>query len=269
MRRLVKTGLGRDGSRPLRRPVKGKVTGRAFTPRGYALLMVTMAVLMRVRSQLMLAELVGEIRSAAADVDIALDLDSGTDRRLLHTVLLVLIEYGVLSEQDGDLEHWAENSAAQSLFEVSMERLGLLLAVPMPTGLSTSEILDPAPLSSAAGGARIATRRLLAESPVLTTEDLDPEYQEWWARTRSSRSTGSNAYSDFGWNFEPKARSPSIRTRKLTDEAFPGTGTVRHAALLILVELTAEVRDRSRTVGRQPPPGGRCSMPRCRTASAR
>ena len=32
--RLVKTALGRDSSRPLRRPAKSGVAGRAFSPRG-------------------------------------------------------------------------------------------------------------------------------------------------------------------------------------------------------------------------------------------
>lgn len=245
--RLVKTGLGPDGSRPLRRPARGGVAGRAFTPRGYALLMVTLAVLMRVRSQLMLAELVGEIRSAAADVDIAIDLDSAVDRRLLHTVLLVLIDFGVVLEQDGDLEHWAENSAAQSLLEVSMERLGLLLAVPMPTGISTTDILNPAPLSSGAGGARIATRRMLAESPLLTTEDLDPEYREWWARTRFQQVDWFDRVLGLRLELRAEGALAIDPDEELSDEQFPGTGTVRHAALLVLVELSAEIRERSRT----------------------
>jgi len=49
-------------------------------------------------------------------------LDAIADRRLLHAVLLVLTEYGVLVERDGSLDGWAENGTTQSLLDVSAER---------------------------------------------------------------------------------------------------------------------------------------------------
>ncbi len=241
--RLVKTGLGRDSSRPLRRPMRSGLPGRAFNPRTYALLLVTLAVLTRSRTQLLLEELVGEVRSRAAEIDLAVDLDAIADRRALQAVLLVLTELGVLSEQDGDLEHWAENTQARSLLEISVERLGLLLAVPMPVDQNLEEILSPTQIPSAAGGARISTRRILVENPILSTEDLSPEYQEWWSRTRNQQVDWFE--NTLGLSLELRAEGAVAidRTEELTDITFPGTGTVKHASLLLLTTLTTRVRE--------------------------
>jgi uncharacterized protein (TIGR02678 family) len=251
--RLVKSGLGRDGSRPLRRPTKGTGPGRPFTPRDYAVLTVTLAVLSRSAQQLLLGELAGEIRSAAATVGINLDLESITDRRLVHAVLLVLTEWGVLTERDGDLEQWADNVAAQSLLEISAERLALLLTVPMPTGRGDAEILDPPPLTPSAGGARIAIRRMLVESPVLTTEDLPPEYQEWWARSRGAQAEWFERA--LGLHLELRAEGALITDpdEELTDEVFPGPGSLRHAALMALDVLVSSIRPQTRSGSGRPP----------------
>ena len=240
--RLVKAGLGRDGSRPLRRPSKGSVPGRPFTPRGYALLMVALAVVSRSGSQLLLGELVGEIRSAAAGVDLDVDLDAIADRRLVHAVLLVLTEYGVLVERDGSLDGWAENGTSQSLLDVSAERLALLLAVPLAAGRTVSEVLDAPPLSSAAGGARIAIRRALTESPVLTTSELDPGHQDWWVKSRNKQVDWFERVLGLELELRAEGALAVDSDEELTDEAFPGTGTERRAALLVLARLVELVR---------------------------
>jgi len=240
--RLVKASLGRDGSRPLRRPSKGAGPGRPFTPRGYALLMVALAVISRSGSQLLLGELVGEIRSAAAGVNLDVDLDAIADRRLLHAVLLVLTEYGVLVERDGSLDGWAENGTTQSLLDVSAERLALLLAVPLAAGRTASEVLDAPPLSSAAGGARIAIRRVLAESPVLTTSELDPGHQEWWVKSRHKQVDWFERVLGLELELRAEGALAVDPDEELTDEAFPGTGTERRAALLVLAFLVERVR---------------------------
>lgn len=240
--RLVKAGLGRDGSRPLRRPTKGSGSRRAFTPRAYALLMVALAVISRSGSQLLLGELVGEIRSAAAEVNLDVDLDAIADRRLLHAVLLVLTDYGVLAERDGNLDGWAENGTAQSLLDVSAERLALLLAVPLSAGRTVSDILDAPPLSSAAGGARIAIRRRLTESPILTTSELDPGHQDWWTKSRNKQVDWFERVLGLELELRAEGALAIDPDEELTDEAFPGTGTERRSALLVAARLVEQVR---------------------------
>ena len=101
--RLFKAGLGRDATRPLLRR-----SGRPFPPRAYALLCLTVAALGRAKGQLLVDELVAQVRAAAVDARIDVDLDTIADRRALHAALSALVDLGVLHERDGDLEHWAE-----------------------------------------------------------------------------------------------------------------------------------------------------------------
>ena len=126
--RLFKAGLGRDATRPLVRK-----SGKAFTPRAYALLCLTLAALTRGKGQLLVDELVAQVRSAAVDAGLDVDLDAIADRRALHAAFAALVELGVLHERDGDLEHWAEQRTA-SLLDVRRDRLALLVAAPLARG---------------------------------------------------------------------------------------------------------------------------------------
>jgi uncharacterized protein (TIGR02678 family) len=243
--RLVKAGLGRDGTRPLRRPA-AQGQGRPFTPRAYALLALTLAALTRTKAQLLISELVTEIRSVAADAGVGVDLDAIADRRALHSALLVLVDLGVLAERDGDLAHWAEDAGAVSLLDVSRERLRLLLAVPLSAARDPEDLLAVAELPSAVGGARIAVRRLLAESPLLSTSALTEEQAEWWRRNRNRE---VDWFADrLGLDLELRAEGAVAidASGELTDEPFPGTGSLRHYAVLLLGAVVNGVRAQAR-----------------------
>lgn len=234
--RLFKTGLGRDASRPLRRR-----SGRPFTPRTYALLCLTIAALTRVRSQLLVDELVQQVRSAAADAQIEVDLDSVADRRALYAALRALIELGVLAERDGDLEHWADQGA-QSLLDVRRDLLSLLVSAPLSTAGSPGDLLEAAALPSAAGGARTAIRRRLLEAPVLTTAELPEEQAEWWRRNRNREREWLR--DRFGLEVELRAEGAVgiDPDDELTDVVFPGRGATKHLALLVVERLVEVAR---------------------------
>lgn len=176
--RLFKTGLPADASRGLTRR-----NGVPFTPRRYLMLALTLAALLRARRQVMVDELVANVRSVAVDARVDVDLDNITQRRALHSALLALIDIGVLSERDGDLEHWAERQTA-SLLDIHRDRLAVLMAAPMSGVQTPEELLEVASVPSSAGGARVAVRRLLAERPLLSVEELTDEQQGWWRRNR-------------------------------------------------------------------------------------
>lgn len=235
--RLFKAGLGRDSSRPL---LRGKAAV-PFTPRAYALLTLTIAALTRTKSQLLVDELVAAVRTTAVEAGIDVDLDMLGERRALHAALLALVRFGALSERDGDLEHWAEDRT-QSLLDVHRDVLGLLVAAPLSTMATVDDLLAPARISSAAGGARIATRRRLVESPILTTSDLAPDHAEWWARNRNR---------ERDWLLDQLGLSLELRSEgalaldpdeELTDVEFPGRGRTSHLALLLLEALVDELR---------------------------
>lgn len=234
--RLLKAGLGHDGSRPLRRR-----SGRPFTPRGYALLTLTVAVLTRMRSQFMVDELVAAIRSAAAEAGIAVDLDTIADRRALHAALLALCDLGVLSERDGDLEHWVDQQKA-SLLDVHTERLGLLLAAPLGACRSVGDVLAVTAVPSTVGGARVAVRRRLVEQPLLSHEDLTDEQLEWWRRNRNRERDWFRRALGLEVELRAEGAVAIDPEGELTDVPFPGAGSARHFALLLLDALVTEVR---------------------------
>lgn len=238
--RLFKAGLGRDPSRPLLRRSR-----KPFTPRAYALLCLTVAALTRCKAQLLVDELVAEVRAAAADAGLAVDLDAIADRRALHAALLALVDLGVLAERDGDLEHWAEGRTL-ALLDVRRDRLALLVAAPLGAASGPEELLDVAALPSAAGGARVAIRRRLVESPVLSVTDLDDDQAEWWRRNRNRERE---------WFRDRLGLEVELRTEgavaidpedELSDLTFPATGSTKHLALLWLERLVDAVRDRAR-----------------------
>lgn len=243
--RLFKAGLGRDASRPLRRR-----SGRAVAPRTYALFCLTIAALTRTKAQLLVDELVAQVRSAAADAEIAIDLDAVSDRRALHAALQVLVRLGVLSERDGDLEHWADQRT-QSLLDVHREILALLVAAPLSAASTPQDLLDAAHLPSSAGGARTAVRRRLLESPVLSVAALDDDHAEWWMKNRNRE---REWFRDrFGLELELRAEGALAvdPEDELTDLPFPGKGATRHLALLLLEQLSALARDEG-AVAREP-----------------
>jgi uncharacterized protein (TIGR02678 family) len=234
--RLFKAGLGRDATRPLLRR-----SGKPFTPRAYAMFCLTIAALGRCKRQLLVDELVAQVRAAAVDAGLDIDLDAITDRRALHAALFALVDLGVLYERDGDLEHWAEQRSA-SLLDVRRDRLALLVSAPLAGVDGPADLLDVAALPSAAGGARVAVRRRVVESPVLSVDALTEEQSEWWRRNRNRE---REWFADrLGLDVELRAEGAVAidPDGELTDLEFPGGGSARQLALLVIEALVGELR---------------------------
>lgn len=242
--RLVKAGLGRDENRPLRRPT-ARGAGRPFDPRGYALLCLTLAALTRSSGQLLLDELVAQVRSAAADAELAIDLDRVADRRSFAGALAVLLELGVLVERDGDLSRWVDDTTAQSLLDVRRDRLGLLAVTGLAGAAEPARLLDASALPSAAGGARVAVRRRLLESPVLSVTDLTEDHAEWWRRNRGREVEWFAEHVGLDVELRAEGALAIDPDEALTDVVFPGSGSARHAALLVLEILVGLVREQA------------------------
>ncbi|TWP38551.1 TIGR02678 family protein [Leekyejoonella antrihumi] len=234
--RLVKTGLGRDASRGLSRR-----NGTAFDPRRYAMLSLTVAALGRTRSQLLIDELVAQVRSAAADAGVDVDLDAIADRRALHSALVALIDLGVLSERDGHVDDWIEGRK-DTLLDVHRDRLGVLVAAPLGGCDSADEVVAVASVPSAAGGARVAVRRTLTERPMLSTEDLTEEQREWWRRNRNREREWFQAALGLEVELRAEGAMAIDPDGDLTDLTFPGPGSAKHYALLLLAGVVDEIR---------------------------
>jgi uncharacterized protein (TIGR02678 family) len=237
--RLFKPGLGRDPSRPLARG-----SGAPFTPRAYGLLCLTLAALTQARQQLLVDELVAAIRSAAAEAGLDVDLDQIGDRRALYAALVALIRYGVLHERDGDLERWTADGRTLTLLDVRRDRLSLMISAPLAGSATPDHLLETAALPSAAGGARVAIRRQLTESPILSAAGLPVEYAEWWRRNRNRE---REWFRDrFGLELELRSEGAIAvdPEDELTDVSFPGGGSAKHFALLLLSALVGVARAR-------------------------
>lgn len=237
--RLFKTGLGDDATRGLRRR-----NGVLFNPRRYAFLALTLAALTQSRRQVMVDELVAGVRSAAVDAGIDIDLDTIGERRALHSALVALVDLGVLSERDGDLEHWVERRS-ESLLDVHRDRLAVLVAAPLSTCRSPQDVFVVALAPSAAGGARVAIRRRLAEQTVLSVDDLTDEQRGWWRRNREREREWFGRYLGLDLELRAEGALAVDPGGDLTDMAFPAAGSAKHFALLLLAELVDTARSQT------------------------
>ena len=234
--RLFKTGLGADSSRGLRRR-----NDTPFTPRRYAFLALTLAALTQGRRQVMVDELVAGVRSAAVDAGLDVDLDNIHDRRALHSALVALVDLGVLSERDGDLEHWAEQRT-QSLLDVHRDRLAVIVSAPLSGCAQPEDVLAVTSAPSAAGGARVAIRRGLAERPVLSVADLTEEQQGWWRRNREREREWFQRWLGLELELRAEGAMAIDPDGDLTDLTFPAAGSAKHFALLLVSELVDVLR---------------------------
>lgn len=237
--RLYKTGLPPDSGRGLRRP-----NGASFTPRRYMLLALTLAALTQGRRQVMVDELVAGVRSAAVDADVDIDLDGIADRRALHSALVTLVDLGVLSERDGDLEHWAERRT-ESLLDVHRDRLAVLIAAPLSTCTTPEQVLAVTSVPSSAGGARVAIRRVIAEQTVMSVDDLTDEQRNWWRRNREREREWFRRWLGLDLELRAEGAVAVDPSGDLTDIAFPAPGSAKHFALLLLSALVDHVRAES------------------------
>lgn len=236
--RLRKAPLEGSTSRPLLR-VGGT---RAFTPQGYAVLICVLAALSRGRHQLLLDDLARDVRSTAAEAGVDLDLERVTDRRLLQAALRLLVDLGVLRERDGTLEGWDVDDRVQALLDVRRDRLGLLLDVRLGQARCAEELLARNDIPSAAGGARLRSRRILVESPVLDVAELSDDQFQWWRRNRGREAERLEEWLGLTVELRAEGAVAVDSAGELSDRLFPGHGTVAHAALLCLGRLVERHR---------------------------
>lgn len=200
-----------------------------FGARGYTLLVLACGALLApgVGEQILLSALVTQIRTDAAQQGIPLS-DSIADRRLLVAALAVLLEWGVLTEVDGTLAQWGE-SAEEALLTICRPLLPHLLTRSIGSGADRHDLLIPQP-----DAPRRRLRRRLVEEPVVLRSDLDPDELDVLSRERSelTRMLGEA----FGLVLEVRAEGALgyDAAGSLSDIDFPGTGSVKQAALLLI-----------------------------------
>ncbi|MFF4836244.1 TIGR02678 family protein [Streptomyces sp. NPDC001315] len=236
--RLFKAGLGPGSGHRLERPS----TGTPFTPRTYAYLTLALSVLVTAPEQLLLSQLVADLRAAAVDAGIEIsDTGRQAERRTLAAALRQLVDWGVLAETEGHVAAVAEERGGEALLTVDREIARAVVAGPLAQSRDGADLVRRA-ADPGFGGPRTYVRRRLVETPVVHLDDLTGAEREW-LRTRQRRE--SQAFSEL-LGLEAEIRAEGIALvdpdDELTDLHLPGTGTVAQAALLLVERLVGRLR---------------------------
>ncbi|MET9384345.1 TIGR02678 family protein [Streptomyces sp. NPDC002928] len=236
--RLFKAGLGPGSGHRLERPS----SGTPFTPRTYAYLALALSVLVTAPEQLLLSQLVADLRAAAVDAGIEIsDTGRQAERRTLAAALRQLVDWGVLAETEGHVAAVAEERGGEALLTVDREITRAVVAGPLAQSRDGADLVRRA-ADPGFGGPRTYVRRRLVETPVVHLDDLTGAEREW-LRTRQRRE--SQAFSEL-LGLEAEIRAEGIALvdpdDELTDLHLPGTGTVAQAALLLVERLVGRLR---------------------------
>jgi uncharacterized protein (TIGR02678 family) len=234
--RLFKAGLGRGGGRWLERS-----SGVPFTPRTYTYLALALSVLVTAPEQLLLSEVITRVRAAAAEAGIDLGQPNRiAERRALVAALKQLMTWWVLAEDEGSVESYSGDGAAEALLTIDREIARRLVSGPIGRASSADELIELAGTPDH-GGPRHTLRRRLVETPVVYVEHLTDEERDWLRRNQRRE---QRTFEDFlGLDAEIRAEGVALLDPRgeLSDIEFPGTGTVPWAALLLLRELTGRL----------------------------
>ncbi|MFJ2475498.1 TIGR02678 family protein [Streptomyces sp. NPDC087659] len=235
--RLFKAGLGAGSGHRLERS-----TGTPFTPHTYACLALALSVLVTAPEQMLLSQLVADIRAAAADAGIELEeTGRAAGKRTLVAALRQLVDWGVLIETEGQVAAIAQEAGGEALITVDRELARVVVAGPLAQARGGADLVRRA-ADPGFGGPRTYVRRMLVETPVVHLDELTDAERDW-LRTRQRRE--AQAFSELlGLEMEIRAEGVALvdPEEELTDLHLPGTGTVAQAALLLAERLVEQLR---------------------------
>jgi len=223
---------------PHRRPLMtAGGTSRPLTQREYTLLALALAAVAAGPDVISLRDLLHEIRSAATDAGVALT-NEVADRRTVVVALKWMVDHGLAEEMHDHIDRYAADEDADAVLRIRPDRVALLPLPVLATAESAAELVERSE-------ARVATSRAwmrcqLLEDPVLYRSDLD--HAEWAELRRRLSEETAIFFEMFDVTIEARAEGLAIidEDGRLTDTVFPRTGTVGHAALLLLAQATAD-----------------------------
>lgn len=236
--RLLKSPLSDD---TVIRPARHN--DKPFTVRTYTHLTLVCASLLSPHTgdQILMSSLVEQVRADAVTAGVTVE-DTGSERRHLVRAIGLLVDWGVLSETDGSVAGW-ENRREEALLDVHRPLLPHLLTrtlrdMDAPARLLAGSHVDPATPEQPRRG----LRRKLVENPLVRREALPESERDVLSRER--RELTRMLDESFGLVVEARAEGVLAYDveEELSDIRFPGTGTVAHAALLLVNALADELR---------------------------
>jgi uncharacterized protein (TIGR02678 family) len=241
---IVEASFARLAKAPL--PVEAPVrparrsNGSDFTPRAYTYLALICAGLLSPSAgeQILLSQLVEQLRADAATAGISID-DALRERRSLVAAIGLLLDWGVLLETDGTVAGWGERHD-EVLLTINRSLLPQLLARPLYTVEQPDQLW--APDQDLPEQPRRGLRRRIVENPLVRREDLTEGEHDALSRERND--VAQILGDAFGFELEVRTEGALAydTEEELTDVAFPGNGTTRQAALLLLDALVDTLR---------------------------
>lgn len=235
---------------------------RPFDRRRYAYLVLALSALGRSGAQIALSELADAVAADAGRLDdVGMDTGRKPDRDAFVDAVAWLEARGALRMADGSAVEWVNDpERAEALYDIDREVVGAIYA---PSRVlqhlsSVTELLDgpgggTAPAQGREprrrGNARRA-RRLVLEHPVVYYADVDAELR---GQLRSA-SLAEDVERLTGLGLERRAEGVALVSagQRFTDLAFPSTGTVAQAALLLCARIAGYLRHHSAKVERLP-----------------
>jgi uncharacterized protein (TIGR02678 family) len=189
--------------------------------------------------QILISALVDQVRADAAEQSVSVT-DSIGDRRQLVAALKLLAGWGVVTETDGTLTGWAEHPGEEALLSINRALLIHLL----PSPLHQYETAEETWLRLTAEPPRRRLRQRLVESPAVFRAELPDDELDVLSRERTE--LARHLDENFGLVLEVRsegalAYDSASGTSGLTDVDFPGSGSAKQAALLLLDQLSAEI----------------------------
>jgi uncharacterized protein (TIGR02678 family) len=234
--RLVKAPL--PAVAPVR-PGRRTTNDSPFTAATYVHLALACGALLApgIGEQILISALVDQIRADAAEQSIMIT-DGISDRRQLVTALRLLVAWGVVSETDGSLTAWGERPDDEALLSINRPLLIHLLPSPLyqyRTAEDTWAHRQPEQ-------PRRRLRQRLVESAAVFRVELPDDELDVLSRERNE--LARHLDENFGLVLEVRAEGVLAYdlSGALTDLEFPGSGSAKQAALLLLDELATALR---------------------------
>ncbi|GAB2503199.1 hypothetical protein GCM10027063_48150 [Promicromonospora xylanilytica] len=249
-RLIVETGFARLVKHPLSPdvPHRGarRLNGNLLTPRAYTCLALLCAGLLAPGGgeQILISALVERLRTDAAGAGITVT-DEHADRRAIVVALTYLINWGLLTETDGSVAAWGERKD-EALLSVNRGLLPHLLARPLANLTGPEALWEPDP--DAVEQPRRDLRRQLVENPLVRREALTDAEAD--ALSRERRDIAAVLDDLLGLTLEVRAEGALAYDdgEEFSDLRFPGQGTTRQAALLLIDAATDKARPAGGTI---------------------
>lgn len=214
-----------------------------FDPRRYALLCLVLAALERLEVQTVLSELAEQVALLAASEEGVrrLNLESHAERQAFVDAVRWLVETGVLTLADGEDTAFLEGRG-DALYDIHSRRLSQLLTAPVPLEppRDPEELAADVYPDTEEGANRRSRHRLmrrLVEEPVLYVRDLDEGERAYLTGQRHYLAGQVTSRTGLAVEVRREGLAAIDPAGRLTDLAFPASGTVSHAALLLAEHL--------------------------------